>query len=392
MRFLPYLLIPGLGAVTPLLALPAVSMNHGADGWTAIAIAQSIAGLGLVVAELGWGIVGPQRVAAERDSLRLFILRQSLASQLGPSLFLATGSAVAAALMSRQFALESAFIAFGTVLQATNPTWYFVGLGQPGRALWVVCLPRLILVLAAAVLVSSGLGLMPYAIAVVLMAPASILALAVMYGRNGLPRVTDFRSSWKVLRSQGILTLGRGVSSAYTSLPAAIVAATRPELTAVFAANDRIARMGLSVLTGVPSRFQSWIGSATGSMHQNRVRLSIYFNFALGLISGVLFVVLSPIACALLFAGTVELGLGLRFIGGFLILSICFSRGLGLALVAFGRANAISYSILPAAGLALLTIGPASSAWGAEGAALAVAASEIVAVGVQLVFLFRRAP
>lgn len=379
-----------MGAITPLLALPAISLRLGPDGWTAIAMAQAIGGFGLVVGELGWGIVGPQRVAAGTDSSRLRILRQSFASQLGPTLLLAVPSAVIAGVIAPQFAVESAVIALGTVLQALNPTWYFIGLGRPYMALWTVSVPRLILVAAAAVLVLFDLGLVPYAIAIALMSPLSVLITFLVCGTGSIPRTRDFKDSRFVLKSQWILILGRSVSAAYTSMPAAIVGSVRPEVTALFAANDRIARMGLSVLTGVPSRFQNWIGSAVGTLHDRRVKSSIYLNLLLGLVAGIGFITLSPLACSILFAGTLTLDPELRIFGGCLVLCICFSRGLGLALVAGGRANAISYSIFPAAILAILTIGPFTNRWGAEGATASIVAAELLAILVQLGFLFRR--
>lgn len=343
-----------------------------------------------MVGELGWGIVGPQRVAAGTDSSRLRIIRQSFASQLGPTLLLAVPSAAIAGVSAPQFAVESAVIAFGTVLQALNPTWYFIGLGRPGLALWAVSIPRLVLVAGAAVLVLSDFGLVPYAIAIAVMSPVSVLITFIICGRGSVPRMKDFHSAWSVVKSQWILILGRGVSAAYTSMPAAIVGAVRPDVTAVFAANDRIARMGLSVLTGVPSRFQNWIGSAVGERRDRRVKSSIYLNLLLGVIAGIGFIALSPLACTLLFVGTLTLDFELRIIGGCLVLCVCFSRGLGLALVAVDRANAISYSIFPAALLAILTIGPFTHHWGAEGATGAIVAAELLAILVQLGFLFRR--
>ena len=68
---LAYAAFPMIGAVTPLLAIPAISQQFGAPGWASIAVGQSVGAAASVAVELGWGLTGPQAVAAtdRADSL-----------------------------------------------------------------------------------------------------------------------------------------------------------------------------------------------------------------------------------------------------------------------------------------------------------------------------------
>ena len=61
--FLSYLAVPLLNAVSPLLALPAITAHFGGSAWAAIAVGQSLGGTAGVIVELGWGLSGSQRVA-----------------------------------------------------------------------------------------------------------------------------------------------------------------------------------------------------------------------------------------------------------------------------------------------------------------------------------------
>ena len=56
---------PALSAVTPLIAIPAITSTAGARGWEAYALGLSIGSAACVIIELGWPLTGPQRVAAE---------------------------------------------------------------------------------------------------------------------------------------------------------------------------------------------------------------------------------------------------------------------------------------------------------------------------------------
>ncbi|WFR68066.1 hypothetical protein P9139_06980 [Curtobacterium flaccumfaciens] len=58
-----------------------MTAQFGAKGWTAMALALSVGGAAAIIAELGWGVTGPQRLGREPDRAgRLFA--DSLASRL----------------------------------------------------------------------------------------------------------------------------------------------------------------------------------------------------------------------------------------------------------------------------------------------------------------------
>jgi O-antigen/teichoic acid export membrane protein len=387
-KLLLYFVIPAVSAAAPLVVIPAITSTYGANGWASIAIALSIGNAGAVIAELGWGVVGPQRVARE-PGRKKFIFEEALSSKLVGVAIVAPVAGFTTALIASEYRLAAALLSIALVGNALTPAWYFIGLGKPIFVLLCDTLPRVLFAILSALVILAGGPIESYGIGM-LIAVLSAYLLSVLIGRTvRWPSRVAFRHAPSVIKNQSIIILGRCVSTLYTSLPTALLAIVSPGAVATFSALDRPMRMGLSILGGVPARLQSWIGTPDRQESYRRSRVSLLLNTGLGIVAGLVYALAMPTIAHLLFTGTVTLTYELTAIGGLLVAIICSSRGFGLALVAADVANSISAAVIGAAitGVSLILI--LGNFWGVAGALVGLIAAEIVGLLIQWALLRR---
>jgi O-antigen/teichoic acid export membrane protein len=382
-----YFAIPALNAATPLIVLPALTLMYGAPGLASIAIGQSLGASAAVIAELGWGVLGPQLVARADAKLRSELYASALATKLSAVVVMTPIAFVAAYLLTPEHKLAAGCIAVGFSVVALSPTWYLVGLNRPLAILLVEALPRLILLTICALVILSGGPLELYGLFLVGAAAATWVLATFATKQNMWPSVSAFVGGPSVIRRQLPLTGGRVISVLYTSLPVTIVAIVSPNSTATFAALDRLVRMAGGLLGGVPSRLQSWIGAGQGDDRVQRSRRSLVFNSIFGLLAGCGFTVSAPLVAQLVFSGVVELSAEISILGGSVVFAICASRGFGLSLVAEGLANWIALANVAAAIVGVVSVYSLTHLLGAEGAVMGNLAAEFVGLLVQAVIL-----
>jgi O-antigen/teichoic acid export membrane protein len=383
-----YFLIPGISAVTPLLVYPALTSRYGAAGFAAVAIAQSLGYAGSVIAELGWGVLGPQRVARADGANRESLYQSAIATKSIAIAIIAPLAAIAAFVIAIDFKPAAALLAFATVTMASSPSWYLVGANRPLTILWTEALPRMLLLSSAAFAIVLGAPLEVYGI-ITLLAVMVTLVLASRATRHRLiPGRAAFSRGGAVIRAQLPLTFGRTISVIYTSLPVAIVGIVNPPSVALFGAIERLMRMALSILGGVPSRLQSWIGVAHGQERVTRSRRSLLVNLALGVVCGMGFALVAPWVASIVFVGEIPIPFEIAALSGCVLASICVSRGFGLSLVAEGKANWIAAANVAAAIVGLATIFALAGALGAAGAILSELLAELAGLIVQAIILF----
>ncbi|QWT24883.1 hypothetical protein KPL76_05860 [Subtercola sp. PAMC28395] len=390
---LTYFAIPAMGAVAPLLVIPAISSRFGATSWASVAIAQSIGAAGAAIAELGWGVVGPQRVASTSGLRRIVIYRISLSSKLVATVVVAPIAGAAAYVIAIDDKLVATVLAVGMALTALTPSWFFIGEGSPAKVLLSESAPRVVFNVLSALMILAGLPLMTYGLTMLAVPLVTLGIAALLIGKLSIPRARDFRNVPKVIRKQLVLVSGRGLSVLYTTLPISMVGAFVPGAVPLFAATERLMRMALAILTGIPSRLQSWIGgSADRAQRNSRSRSSIWLNLVLGVVCGFFFALLAPFVSHFIFAGAIDIPISLSALSGFLMMSICFSRGLGLSLVAAARANSITTATLMSAIVAIGSVVPLSFWLGAHGAVLGEILAEVTGIAVQLAILRKALP
>ncbi|ROS47973.1 hypothetical protein [Frigoribacterium sp. PhB24] len=386
-RLALHLLVPALAAAAPLAVIPAVTSTQGASGWSAVAVGLSVGVATSVVAELGWGIVGPQRVArGTRPPGDLFAT--ALASKIVATAVLLPVAAVVTAVVADEHRPAAVLVSVGVALGALSPTWYFIGLGRPLLVLVAETGPRVVVSVASAVAIRAGAPLEVYGAGMVL-AAAVTFVVAPRLGGARLPATGDFRAVGAVVSSQLVLVLGRGVATTYKSLPVAVLGTVSPGSVAAFAAVDRPLRMGLQVVSAIPDRLQTWVGVPSAELARRRSTISLSLNVGLGLVVGLGFATCMPAVADVLFTGAVPVSPDLAVTGGLLVGVICASRGAGLALVSAERhAHTTTASICSAlVGVpGTLVLG---ARLGALGALSALVVAEAVGLVVQLVVLVR---
>jgi hypothetical protein len=371
MRILGFAAVPALSAISPLVALPAVTSVGGAQVWAAIAIGQSLGLAGATIVELGWGLNGPQRLARASASNRRRALAMSLQTRVlvFPIVALACGSL--AWLLAPSHNWLAVAMAIASTATGLSLVWYFIGRGSPARLLATDSVPRLILVTLSAIAVLSGAPLIVYpllgVLAPALIAPSVGSLVEKIRWRHfrgiGIARTTV------LIRSQFVAMSGRFVSALYIALPITLVGAVAPQAVPVFAAAERLQRMYLSVLAAIPNALQGWVGRpATMSDRLRRAETSTYFNAGVGLVSGTVFALGAPLASDLVFSGVAHVPLELSVLCGVVIVLVSCSRAVGgLILVAVNRVRVVLQSAVVGAVVGVPAILILSHRYGAIG-------------------------
>jgi O-antigen/teichoic acid export membrane protein len=387
---LPYFLIPAAGALSPLLVIPVVSKSFGESGWAIMAIGQSIGGAAGVVGELGWGVVGPQQLPLLGQRKRLRLYRMALASRLLSAVPLALIAALLAGLLAPSGRIEAACLAAGTALAALSPTWYFIGINRPLLILGTESLPKILTALVSGVLIYTGGGIIVLGILTICQVALTLFLASRRIEGATWPKLAEFREAPAAMRRQLVISVGRSVSVLYTYLPTSLAAIVAPAAVPAFAAVDRLMRMSLAVLSGIPSRLQSWLGSATREGAGRRRSQTIQLNLVLGVVCGTGFALLASWVADIVFAGEVSVTPELAWAAGALLAIICASRGVGLVLVSAGGANSITTAIIPSAITGVVMLFPLAAGAGAIGVVGAGICAETVGLAVQYVLYRRR--
>jgi O-antigen/teichoic acid export membrane protein len=340
---------PLVVALAPFAVVPAVTSRYGADGWAACAVALSVGAGTAVVAELGWVVVGPQRVS--RDPARhAEVHHDALASRLVALVVLAPIAAVAVALLVDEHRVAAVLLT---------------------------------LALTAASVIALGGPLEAYGLAALTAVAVTLVATGRALGVRRVPTRERLRAVPSIVRGQLVVTTGRGVTALYKTLPAALLQSVAPGSVAAFGAIDRLARAGLGVIAIVPQRLQVWVGTPDAALAARRTVGSLAVNAALGLISaGIVLIALPPVV-DVLFTGVVEVEATAVGAAALLVGLTCSSRAFGLALVTLGAVRVTTTAALAAAAVGVTGVLWGGATGGATGALLGVAAAEAVAVAVQ---------
>lgn len=385
-----FLLIPAFSAVTPLIAIPAITHSYGAAGWEAYGLGLSIGSAACVIVELGWPLTGPQRVAAEGPGTRWVTLVSSIRTRVLMLVLLAPIAGIVAALLALNTGsghpVAAGMVAVAFAAGGLSGNWYFIGIGQPLRILASDTLPRAALVVAASLAIVAGGPLELVPIGLLIAATCSPIAslLLARHERRHPARLT-FRDDLRVMRQQLDAVGGRSVAALYMALPIALVGAFAPAALASFAAVDRLMRMTLTILQAVPNALQNWLGSAqTPAERRHRVLRSIALNATLGVVAGGVFTLATPWASQVLFTGTVQVDWSLAALGGVVLALVCVSRATGpLALVRYQRIRTITLSATAAAIVGVPAICILAVVAGAAGAMIGEILAELTAITVQ---------
>lgn len=387
-RILGFVVVPMLSIASPLLAIPAITSQYGAAGWSAVAVGQSVGASVAVILELGWGLTGPQRVARQSRRNRQRTLAISIWTKLAVvTPLVALASSVSFGL-SNEFRWEASAVAAGATAYGLNSNWYFIGIGSSVKLLLCDAVPRLFFVTLSAVLIFAGGELALYPLVGILL-PIVISAFLVV--RTEELQVSHFRGLTsrrlaRVLSSQGTALGGRALSAIYMSLPIALVSLAAPGAVAVFSAIERLQRIYLQVLAAAPNIMQKWVGQSVGSRRKyRRAKKSVFYSATLGVVAGLGFTVVAPTMANIIFASTVTIPVEYAALSGILIFVVSVSRASGsIALVAFGRIQTVFVSAVAGAAVGVPSILLGAKLLGPPGALIGEVLAEVVVLGIQL--------
>lgn len=386
-RFLGFAAVPMFNAVTPLLVLPAITANFGASAWATVAVAQSLGAAGTTATELGWGMTGPQRVARQSERNRQSFFVHVVVTKAIAALPVMAIAAVVASLVVNAFRWEAAVLAAVGCLGSLSNAWFFIGAGRPAGIILSDSLPRIVPLAVCAVLLMLGWPFVTYVMTMIVVAVLVPLCglLAVGVG----PTTTRLLSP-RVLRhnmwAQRVALTGRVLSSMYIALPVTLVSIVNPQAVAVFAAAERLQRMSLTVLQAVPNMLQGWVGKATHREERyQRALRGLVINCGVGMVCGLGFALVAPLASELIFSGVATVSHGLASVCGLLIAVVCTSRVTGgIMLVVLRRVDAVATSALVGCAVGVPAILVFATVWGSYGAVMGEILGELAVLSVQI--------
>ena len=343
-----YLAAPLLNAVSPLLALPAITASFGGEPWVAIAVGQSLGGTAGVIVELGWGLSGSQRVARMSPRNRAHAYGVSLVTKaiVGvPTIGLAI--VLSAALAPEGQGALSAGVAAAAAIAMFSGSWIFIGILKPRLFLYTEVLPRALLIAISAIVIHVGGPLWAYPVALLVSALAAPVAAAFVLKM----RMRDLTSLGprRLLRVIGVQrhALSSSVySSVYISLGTTIATLGAANATLLFASVDRLVRMLQQVLRTQNFFFKGWVGREVdpGRRIHQAIRATMV-SAVVGLVCGVMFAAAAPWAAEIIFSGTVHIPPLAAAIAGLSIAIICTTMSSGnVLLVSLGRVQAVATS------------------------------------------------
>ncbi|WP_409159187.1 lipopolysaccharide biosynthesis protein [Pectobacterium sp. B2J-2] len=381
-----YFVLPLLSAIIPFIVYPTITALYGNKVIIAIGIAQSIGTAGAVIGELGWGVIGPQLVAGLNDNERKLWYGKSLSSRLISSVFCIFIATLVCFLLVDDFLLSAIVMAIAITCGGLLPNWYLIGLNKPEYILYYIVIPKLILCGISIFLIKFYGGLIFYSLAMLFSFFISMMLLSYFLKVPLIPGKKDFNELTLLFKDHYQLVFGRVISTFYTALPITLIGFVNPAAVATFTGIERLFRMALSVLSGFPSRLQSWIGTAPADARAKRIKLSIIINLGVGLFSMVGFTIACYFISPYIYSNTINISLEYSLLAGVVVAIICTSRGYGLALVAMGVSKKISIANIASAIVGVSAICILGYYYGVWGGLLGEVLAEVAGLLTQLYY------
>jgi hypothetical protein len=385
---LGYLAVPLLNAVSPLLALPAITAVHGGGAWVAVAIGQSVGGAAGVVVELGWGMAGTQRAArqAPRNQARAFALSLVTKAIIGVPVIIA--ACTVAALLAPQWKADAALVAAAAVLGMFTGGWIFIGTMRARLFLFTEVLPRAALIALSAVVIAAGGALVWYSGALLLASVGATIAGAIVLRvRPGDFLAVGPRRCFRVVAMQGNALATNVFSSLYISLGLTVATVGSPNSSLLYASMDRLLRMTQQVMSAQNRLMKGWVGRVVDPKQRiARARRAVLISSAAGAGFGIAFAAASPFVADLVFSGTVHVPVAAALIGGTTVFVVCTSMSTGFVLlVSLGRLDAVARSAFGGALIGVPAIYFGSVHGGGTGALAGQLTAETVVLAIQLI-------
>lgn len=307
-------------ALGSLLALPILARAASVDEWAAIAIGQSVGGLGALVVGAGWSVTGPALAAREPFRGQRLLLDSLAARIAAASVALPVVAMVSATIPATTHHALSAEMGFSTALLGFSPVWYAVGTSRPGILLWTDVVPRMLGGVGGALAAALWDLLFLYPLSI---AGCFLLSYVSFYVREtwGHTYPGCLRGGFRKVVANASALGTEFASGAYTVGSSALIGLTGTPLTvAHFNIGYRLTAFGSTAIAALSHTVHPWVAQADGPVFVRRLGRSLLMHAALGAVGLAFLSVLGPTLCQLLFGQELApsmstmLGMGIFFL------------------------------------------------------------------------------
>lgn len=380
---------PLLAALIGFTITPVLSRTVGTVGWAQIALGQSFGAMLVAFIGYGWDLRGPAKLVVADEKQRAVLFSESFVSRgllflvLAPFCFIMPNLLVAG-----EYGLQAGILALGTALTGVVPNWYVVGVGKPILAIKFDVLPRILVLSVAAALFYITKIVLIYPLAILLISALSVIFFSIFVSK---PFVQPRQSVWQIYRKNFSATATMVVASSYSSSVIVLLAlVSTQEQVALYGSGYALYNFALISLIILGNSLQSWVMEGGNKRFLFRVKKVLFYFAGLGFLG---------------FLGFLSLGswITARFLGEHLRIDFLTSFGFGLAffslaigtvsgrlfLVPLAKTKFVMTSSIVGASFGVPTILICSKFFGASGAALALAFSEILVFGMQCIMVRR---
>lgn len=388
-----------LSGAANVVTIPFVVGAVGPTAWGAIATGQAAGAIGAVLVQMGWGVSGPAQVAKARTSEeRLTIYKESLYFRLLILLPVAMiVFAVSWFVVPAEFAVASAIAGVGSALFGLSASWFIVGRSEPFKLIVLDTLPRAVVVVVGAVVVTYSQSPLVFSAFIVASSlfPFFLCTYVILTGADARALPVRCPQERRYLRAiigeqwPGVTT--SLIASSYKYLPLLCISMLAPGYAPAYAVVDRVLKFAIAGVRPLSQALQGWVPKGSPSALAGRISVAYKVALVVGAGAGLGFVAIGPYLTHLVGDGQISLGVDIIVPASFALAFGTVAQTTGLAcLMARGQAKTVAFSAGVGAGICLIIIWPAVISMGAVGAMWCVALAEAGVLLVQTVALFRK--
>ncbi|WP_243063515.1 hypothetical protein [Humibacter sp. RRB41] len=381
------------GGIISIAVIPVVIIVAGAHTWATIAVAQGVAGFGVVLVGAGWGVTGPTEVASMDAGERGLSYVESLVSRTWLLLGVGAVCVVITIVLLPQQPLIAVVTLIAALLPGLSGGWFFVGESSPLRFLFLETIPRQIgSVIGALVLFWTGDALWFVGFQLIGGIAATVVSSASILRRYSGWRVDlSLVNAIARLRTHLPAVSMSAVSTLYVNLPIIVVQIFLPSFTAVYALAERIMRLALYATRPYVQVSQGYVPRKDPAEQLHHARRVTMLTIYLGIAGAVLYMLLAPWAGLVLSGGQLAISYPVAITLGLALGAMLISQVTGFAvLTTYRLTSALAWSTVAGAVVGVAGLIPAALVFGLLGVTSALALSEIVVLAYQLVVMNRR--
>jgi O-antigen/teichoic acid export membrane protein len=375
------------GGIISVAVIPVVIIVAGPHTWATIAVAQGVAGFGMVVAGAGWGVTGPTETARLSPAERGQYYIDSVVSRLWLFIVVAVVCSVVSLVLVPSQPAIALLALISALFPALSAGYFFVGEKSPIRFLLIETLPRQAgSLLGAVLLFVTGNALWFVGVQLLGGVVSTIISSTSILRRYHSWRVDlSIVRAFLRLREHVPVVSMSAVSTLYVNLPIVVVQIFLPQATAVYALAERIMRLGLYATRPYVQVTQSYVPHLDPTVQRRRSVQVTRLSIAIGFAGGIAYAVAAPWAGLLLSGGQLHIDYSVSIALSFALAAMLISQVTGFTVLpTYRRIKAMAWSTVAGAIVGAIGLIPAALGFGLLGVTAVLALSEIVVLAVQL--------